>query len=56
MSTLAQQHGEISRAADSDVTPSTKGRVIRFATRAQAKKAGAWAVKKYASVFKKLAK
>lgn len=30
-------------------------RAVRFASRKQAGKAGAWAIKKYASVFKKLA-
>lgn len=34
---------------------STEGRVIKFATKEQVKKASAWAIRKYAWVFKKLA-
>ena len=41
--------------ADGSSKP-TRVREIRFATTADARKAGQWAIKKYSGVFKKLAR
>jgi len=53
MSILNRLTGVVPRGAPAKEASAV--RTIRFASAKQARKAGAWAIKKYASVFKKLA-
>ena len=55
MNIIAHQQGNIPNAAPASVVTAAKAREVRFASRHSAKKAGDWAIKKYAAVFKKLA-